>query len=226
VPFIARWPAQMPAGVKNETTVLCAVDLLPTFCAAAGVTPPNDAKGDGENLLPAFQGKAVSRTRPIFWLHKGKDAEPDWWPRLAVRDGKWKLLTTYDGARTELYDLTANRAEDAAKDQSKQQPEIVARLTRLVLEWYATLPTEANPECIIKQAQQTKQPPEQATKVTPGQRVKAFSRWDTDKDGSLTLDEYKAGLKGQEGLEARFKHFDKDGDGKLTLEEFVGRSAK
>ena len=37
----------------------------------------------------------------------------------------------------------------------------------------------------------------------------------------MTLDEYKAGLKGESNLEARFKRFDKNGDGKLTREEFV-----
>ena len=59
VPFIVRWPGHTPAGAKNDTTVFTAVDLLPTLCAAAGVTLPADYQGDGENLLAAFEGKAV-----------------------------------------------------------------------------------------------------------------------------------------------------------------------
>ena len=55
---------------------------------------------------------------------------------------------------------------------------------------------------------------------------KNFTKKDTNSDGFLTLDEYKAGLKGQDTLDARFKSFDKNGDGKLTREEFVGPSAK
>jgi hypothetical protein len=31
-----------------------------------GVTPPAYYRGDGVNLLDAFQDKAVARTRPIF----------------------------------------------------------------------------------------------------------------------------------------------------------------
>ena len=38
VPFILRWPGNTPAGVVNDATPLCAVDLLPTFCELAGVT--------------------------------------------------------------------------------------------------------------------------------------------------------------------------------------------
>ena len=41
------------------------------------------------------------------------------------------------------------------------------------------------------------------------------------KDGVLTLDEYKVGLKGESNLDARFQRFDKNGDGQLTREEFV-----
>lgn len=145
VPFIVRWPGHTPAGRKNVATVLTAVDLLPTFCAAAGINPPEAI--DGENLLPALKGEATRRTRPIFWRISGNRREADYWPDLAVRDEDWKLVTTFDGRRVELHDLKSNRAEDLAKDQSKGHPELVARLTQLVLEWNATLPTKADPAC-------------------------------------------------------------------------------
>lgn len=147
VPFIVRWPGQAPAGLKNDTTVLTAVDLLPTFCAVAGVTPPADAQGDGENLLPALKGQSVQRTRPIYWRNKGDKKNPDFWPDLAVRDGDWKLVMTDDGQRLELYNLRTDRGEDPARNQAKAHHEIAARLAKLVLEWNATLPTTADPAC-------------------------------------------------------------------------------
>ncbi len=223
VPFLVRWPGHLPAGVKNDITAFTAVDVLPTLCAAAGVTLPTDYKGDGENLLEAFNGKSIPRTRPIFWDWQGKAAEPDWWPRLAVRDGDWKLVMMDDTKRVELHHLTHDRTE--AMDVSKDHPEIVARLTKLALEWKATLPTKPNPECLTSQST-AERPKAKASKVTPEVRAKAFTRWDTNKDDILTLDEYKTGLKGQDNLEARFKSFDKDSDGKLTREEFVGSSSK
>ena len=153
VPFIVRWPGHTPAGLKNDRTVVTAVDLLPTLCAAAGVNLPPDYHGDGENLLDAFEGKLLERTRPIFWEWRGNRTEPDWWPRLAVRDGPWKLVMTYDARRTELHHLVNDRAE--ATDLSGEHPEIVERLSKLALTWKATLPDKPNPDCI---SSATKQP--------------------------------------------------------------------
>ncbi|MGV3486012.1 MAG: sulfatase-like hydrolase/transferase [Planctomycetaceae bacterium] len=145
-PFIVRWPGHAPAGVTNRTTVFTAVDLLPTLCAAAGVALPQDYQGDGENLLAALQGQAVKRSQPIFWQWNGRSAEPDWWPRLAVREGEWKLFLTADAKRAELYHVVDDRGE--ATDIADHHPDIVARLTELAVSWKATLPDKPNPACI------------------------------------------------------------------------------
>jgi hypothetical protein len=50
-----------------------------------------------------------------------------------------------------------------------------------------------------------------------------FDRWDTDKSGFLSLEEYKTGQTDGISLEQRFKNFDRDGDGKVTRDEFVNR---
>ena len=231
VPFLVRWPGHTPASAVNTTPVLSAVDLLPTVCAAAGITLPSDYRGDGENLLAALQGQPVKRTKPVFWAWTGKAADPDWWPRLAVRDGDWKLLLTDAAKRVALHRLSTDRAE--AVDVARDHPEIVARLTQLALAWHATLPTTVDPSC-ISAADRTaaattptapNAPNAPAKKIAPD-RAAAFARMDTNHDGVLTLAEYVAGLKGAENLEQRFKNFDKNGDGKLTREEFVTPSGK
>ena len=224
-PFIVRWPGHTPANAKNDTTVFTAVDLLPTLCAAANVKLPAAYQSDGENLLEAFQGKQIKRTRPIFWEWLGTKTEPDYWPRLAVREGDWKLAMTDEAKRVELHNLAKDRAE--ATNVAKEHPDIVARLSKMALDWKATLPEKPNPDCLTKVPDTAKiNAPKTASKVTPEVRTKAFARWDTDKDNTLTLEEYKAGLKGQENLEDRFKNFDKNGDGKLTRDEFIGPSEK
>lgn len=51
---------------------------------------------------------------------------------------------------------------------------------------------------------------------------KIFKRKDANSDGSLSLDEYKAGMKDRqlENAEKRFKKIDTNSDGKLSFEEF------
>jgi N-acetylgalactosamine-6-sulfatase len=61
---------------------------------------------------------------------------------------------TEDAKRVELHQLVNDRAE--AKDVAKEHPEIVARLSKLVLDWKATLPEKPNPECISKEQPKTK----------------------------------------------------------------------
>ncbi len=224
VPFLVRWPGHTPAGKIDRTTVLTAVDLLPTFCAAAGVPLPAGYQGDGENVLAAFSGQPFSRSRPIFWEWQGKNAEPDWWPRLAVREGEWKLMLTADAQRVELHRLDADRAE--AADVARQHPDIVARLSRMALAWKATLPAQPDPACIsvADRAKKMATSGQPAKKATPD-RSKAFTRLDTNHDGVISLEEYQAGQKG-DNLEQRFKVFDRNGDGKLTREEFVNPGGK
>jgi arylsulfatase A-like enzyme len=231
VPFLLRWPGHAPAGVKNNTTALTAVDLLPTLCAAAQVKLPTEYKSDGENLLAAFEGELATRTRPIFWDWQGKAAEPDWWPRLAVRDGDWKLALTDEAKRTELFHLSADLAE--AKDVAKDHPDIVARLTKLALDWKSTLPEKPDPSCASEMDRRGKPPagtkraknPEPAPAKAAPNRVKAFARWDTNKDDFLSLTEYQTGLNNADDLEARLKNFDKDHDGKVSRAEFVNPPA-
>ena len=231
VPFLVRWPGRTPAGAINDTTALTAVDLLPTLSAAAGITLPADYRGDGEDLLAALKGQLVKRTKPIFWDWTGKAADPHWWPRLAVRDGDWKLLLTADAQRVALHRLTTDRAE--AVDLAKDHPEIVARLTQLALAWKATLPTTVDPSCISvadRNAAPAPLPapaaPNAPAKKTTPDRAAAFTRMDTNRDGLLTPDEYVTGQKGAANIESRFKNFDQNGDGKLSREEFITPSGR
>ena len=51
---------------------------------------------------------------------------------------------------------------------------------------------------------------------------KIFKRKDANSDGSLSLEEYKSGMKDRqlENAEKRFKKIDTNSDGKLSFEEF------
>ena len=224
-PFIVRWPGHVPANTTNESTVFTAVDLLPTLCAAAGAVLPDDYRGDGENLIEAWQGKAVSRTKPLFWkVHAGSAP-------FAMRDGEWKLFADTEGKHVELYNVVKDRAE--TRELSKQNPELIARMIQALNAWKETLPKTPNPDCVSKdlgagsekRSQETESPA--PTKEAPiRDRNVPFNRWNTNKDGFLSLEEYTTDPKKGAESEARFKRFDKDGDGKVSREEFVTPPAK
>jgi N-acetylgalactosamine-6-sulfatase len=147
LPFIVRWPGHVPAGNVNKTTSVASVDLLPTMCAAVGVRLPDGYKPDGENMLPALLGGENQRTKPIFWDWRGKDTPADCWPRWAVRDGDWKLVTD-NGRRAELYHSPDDWAE--ARNVAKENPEIVTKLSAELAAWKASLPKEPAKEFISK----------------------------------------------------------------------------
>lgn len=149
-PLLVRWPGKAPAGTINDTTVFTAVDLLPTLCAAAGMTLPAAYRGDGENLLPAWLGEPVRRTTPIFWHVQGGAANirSKKTGSYAMRDGDWKLYVSGDGSRAELHDLATDRSE--SKDVSQQHPGIVGRMSAAITAWKATLPDKPNPACVAQ----------------------------------------------------------------------------
>jgi len=151
MPFIARWPGRVPAGRVESETALSAVDLFPTLCAIAGAPAPETA--DGEDLSAALFGKSVARRRPLFWEYGRNDqtfAYPktaaDRSPRVAVREGRWKLLLDPDGSRAELYDLAADPKE--AVSVADRHPEVARALAEKALAWRGSLPA-ARPNLVL-----------------------------------------------------------------------------
>ena len=133
------------AGAVNRTSVLAAIDLVPTLLAVADVKPAAGVKYDGEPLHDTLLGKSeVSRSRPLFFRRppdRGAFSGETDLPDLAVRDGRWKLLCEYDGSKPKLYDVESDPGE--AKDLSAQEAETVARLTKAAVAWHRSLPPDS-----------------------------------------------------------------------------------
>jgi N-acetylgalactosamine-6-sulfatase len=146
VPCIARWPGVVPAGQVDRSTVLTAVDLLPTFCELAGAALPADYQPDGQSILPALKGEPFARSKPIFWEWAPANSSEATWPNLGIREGEWKMLYNGKLGRTELYNIHEDWAEQT--DRSAAYPEVVATLKRKLLAWKASLPTEPPASCI------------------------------------------------------------------------------
>jgi arylsulfatase A-like enzyme len=144
VPFIARWPGHFPSNSVDNSTVLHALDLVPTLCAIAKV-PISVVNLDGEDLSQAFFGKPMRRGRSLFWEYgrnssfnypKGRDRSPN----VSVRDGQWKLLVNADGSGPELYDLISDPGE--RHNLADKNPAISRVLTEAALRWRKSLPAD------------------------------------------------------------------------------------
>lgn len=125
---VFNWPAQLPAGKECSTTILC-MDMLPTFVMMAGGKIDAKRKLDGIDVIQALKGNTIKR-HPLFWQHGGG---------TAVRDGKWKLVMVKK--KSQLFDLSTDISEKT--DISKQHPEQVERLTKLVKAWSASVKASA-----------------------------------------------------------------------------------
>jgi arylsulfatase len=116
--LIAHWPA----GIEREGAFVRRpghiVDLMATTVDLAGATYPDSANGreirpmQGVSLAPAFQGRTISREKPLFFEHRGN---------RALRDGRWKAVVAGASGAWELYDMEADRTE--TNDLSEKHPE-------------------------------------------------------------------------------------------------------
>jgi N-acetylgalactosamine-6-sulfatase len=139
MPCIARWPGVVPAGRVDKTSVLGAVDWLPTVCGIAGLPTP-DVKPDGEDISDILRGKSRPRKQPLFWewragVHGNQAYKP---PGLAIRDEDWKLFAQPDGGGAELYNIPKDPEEKT--NLARQRPDVVRRLLTKLLAWKKTLP--------------------------------------------------------------------------------------
>ena len=136
---IVRWPGRVPAGRVDDESVLTGVDFLPTMCKLAGVAA-GDIQPDGEDVSDVLLGKSRPRRKPIMWEWRGGVAGDRTYapPKLAVRQGRWKLLVNPDGSRVELYDIPNDPGE--RKNLAKERGDLAGRLSKQVLAWKKTLP--------------------------------------------------------------------------------------
>jgi arylsulfatase len=119
-PLIAHWPKGIAADRRGKLTNDPGhlIDIMATCIDLTGSRPADDSpKPEGVSLRPAFAGKAIERTQPIFWEHEGNKA---------VRSSKWKLVAKHNKP-WELYDIDADRVE--SYDLCAREPERVKELS-------------------------------------------------------------------------------------------------
>jgi arylsulfatase A len=90
VPFIARWPGQIPSGTTSDETI-CHVDFMATVAMILGAKLPDDAAEDSYNILPALRGEKLAEPiRPATVHHAASG-------KFAIRKADWVLLDSPTG---------------------------------------------------------------------------------------------------------------------------------
>ncbi|MDP2022370.1 MAG: sulfatase-like hydrolase/transferase, partial [Hydrogenophaga sp.] len=128
VPWVAHWPATIPAGSVSEQHAMT-MDWSATLLALGGGQPHPDYPLDGVSLEALLRDPAQRFERPMHWRmnHRGQ---------RALREGDWKYLMV-DGHEY-LFNIPADARERA--NLAKREPGRLARLREQWLAWDATMP--------------------------------------------------------------------------------------
>jgi arylsulfatase A-like enzyme len=128
MPFIARWPARIKAGVSQA--LISQVDLMRSFATLTGQSLPAEAGPDSFDMLPALLGRS----------RKGRDHVIEHARDLAIRKGNWKLIpagaarqNVKDGPaarEAELFDLARDLGE--TKNLAERRPDLVQEMTAML----------------------------------------------------------------------------------------------
>ena len=149
-PIMFSWPGKLNPAKRED--IVSSIDFFPTMLSIAGIEPP--AKLPGLNLWNEIStGKPINR-QIIFGEAYGHDIIDKDQPEASLAnlwciENNWKLILCYDGkiegwgkftheeTRKEpirLYDILVDPYEKI--NLAKQHPEVVARLTRAIENWY------------------------------------------------------------------------------------------
>jgi arylsulfatase A-like enzyme len=122
-PFLIRWPGHLPAGTR-VTQIAGAIDLLPTLADLAGVKVVSRKPLDGVSLAPLLRGTTANWPDRLIFSH--------WAGRVSVRSQRYRL-----DHQQQLFDMQADPGQD--HDIAAEQPEVAARLSKVVAQWSAEL---------------------------------------------------------------------------------------
>lgn len=165
-PLFIRWPEHYSA--QQVSDLASAEDLFPTILEWAGVDVPNNLQLDGQSLLPALKGEALTEksvisawatplsTLPSHALDKSGFYRPltksyretfDFeQQRLAIRKGNYKLLKNEKGqGKDELFDLARDPKE--RHNLVSSSPEVAEALSLELSRWFDEV--TANPHAML-----------------------------------------------------------------------------
>jgi arylsulfatase A-like enzyme len=138
VPFIVRWPANVPENAISETPAIN-VDLFPTLLELAGAKLP-DQPLDGVSLASVFRSPATELDRKsLYWHFPGylQGNGIDTRPQGVIRKGDYKLLEFFEDDHIELYNVKKDLSE--ATNLAHSMPDKKQELLDALRTWRSDL---------------------------------------------------------------------------------------
>ena len=145
VPFIARWPTQIPAGKTTDRTIAF-YDMMPTFAEFAGIEVP--WAYDGVSVASIFTGKEDQQARceTLYFPDKGaafsrhRDSKQDNPVQSVILDERYFAYTIVADAKSEnptirTFDLIADPA--LVHNLAGTKPELANTLGKRALKVFA-----------------------------------------------------------------------------------------
>ena len=144
MPFIISWPGHIAPGTIDSSSVISAVDMVPSLAKLGNVPLPTGYHGDGIDRSRVLLGKPANRNKEIYFEYgrnniafaypRGRDKSPN----LAIRSGDWKLLMNSDSTDIQLYNIKTDEYETNNVKDSEQA--IAGKLKGQLLQWWNSLP--------------------------------------------------------------------------------------
>jgi arylsulfatase A-like enzyme len=128
VPWIAHWPATIPAGSTSEQHCMT-MDWSATLMEIGGGRAPQGHALDGVSLAPVLRDPSHVFERPLYWRMNHRD-------QRAMRLGDWKYLKV--DANEYLFDISADARERA--NLKHREPARFEALRQAWIDWNETVP--------------------------------------------------------------------------------------
>jgi iduronate 2-sulfatase len=217
IPLLVSAPG-MQKNAKAQSLVE-SVDVFPTLCELAGLSTPMGL--EGKSFASVLKDSSQSTKDHILHVYPRSSPGVGQVLGRAVRTQRYRMVewkkigAEANSAEIELYDYQADPRE--TKNIAKDHEDVVAQHRRILSGYPEAKPqwtlnvasgSDANGPAIGNSN------PKQ-------DRAAMFEKRDTDKNGMLTPQEFLSGQPDPDEAPKRFSRFDVNRDGKLSKEEFV-----
>ena len=103
MPFLVRWPAEIPAGTRSDAIALN-IDFAPTFLDVAGLPPSPEMQG--RSMRPLFRGRTPAAWRTsMYYRYYHDPGDHNTRAHYGVRTRTHKLIYFWKKNQWELFDL-------------------------------------------------------------------------------------------------------------------------